>query len=297
MTFAYTLAAPSRTALAATALFTATLLPSDATAQPTIASDRLFRIASWNLEDAAAAGIVTRPEPQRGGWRNTFGAERRLESSTDFDGRRLGADVVLLQGVRSIKEVRKIFPARDWKLIVSRQILRLGDGRLNRQTRLARDDATTAVAVRYQRALRVTAIEHLLDLGKASDSRGESEPSSTAANEAPTLDGDGAETGAGLAVRIVYQGAPVWTVSATLPGDCAAAREGCAAAASLDRWAKEKREAGFGVVLAGRLAPELRKGRVHSACASQELIADNSIKGSTGADSIAGCMTFVEFDP
>lgn len=292
----------------------------DVRAQPTIASDERFRIASWNLEDAAAAGVVKRAEPKQRGWRNTFGAERRLETATHFDGRRLGADVVLLQGVRIIKEVRKIFPARDWKVIVSRQILRHGKGQLNRSTTLDGKATATAIAVRYQRALRVTAVEHLLDLGKepGAGDAGKAEayggPENDTGEPATGKGADGAGTlsgpdtanataedktppGAGLAVRIVYRRSPVWAVSALLPPRCSEPEAACPAATALEQWAEEKRRAGFGVVVAGQLAPALRKDRPRSACASQELVADASLNGNTGADSVAGCMTFVEFDP
>ena len=134
-------------------------------AQPRISDGEPIRIASWNLLDAVGVGVIDRAEPVAPTWRNTFGSERRVAAKPKFAGDRLGADVVLLQGVKSVGEVRQLFPARTWKLILSRQILRDGtSGRFSASTRIDGSGTTTAIAVRYQRRLRVTRIEHLLEL-------------------------------------------------------------------------------------------------------------------------------------
>lgn len=249
-------------------------------AQPTISQDRGLRIASWNLQDAVTAGAIERAEPKERRWRNTFGAERRIEEDTTFDGRKLKSDVVLLQGVRSIREVRKMFPARDWKLILSRQILQAGDGRINRDSSVGGDVlSTTAVAVRYQRFLRVTAVDHLLDLSGEATEAGKK------------------RTPAGLAVRLVNDGQVFWAVSAVLPSGCSGGAGGCEERDKLAEWLEAQRAAGFAVVLGGRLDEALAPtGAARGTCTSQGILADPGLKAEAGADAIAGCVAFVDMN-
>ena len=121
-------------------------------AQPRITEDGLLRIASWSLLDAVGAGVIARKKPVERSWRNTFGSERRIASRPAIAGEKLGADVVLLQGVKSIQEVRQIFPARDWKLILSRQVLRQNRGRINNDTVLVSNTFWTSASVQTLKA-------------------------------------------------------------------------------------------------------------------------------------------------
>lgn len=170
-----------------------------------------LRVVSWHLDAASAAGAVDiQPTPQRI-WRHTFGAERRPASRANFDVATLNADVVLLQGVRLLSHARLLFPARDWRVLVSRQIIRpvlappgAGPG-WGDQARTA----TTAIAVRYQRGVRIAGQEQITDIVVPSMDRSES--------------GDAKETAAALAVRLRVADEVVWLVSADLAGDCSAA--------------------------------------------------------------------------
>ncbi len=273
-----------------------------AEAQPTITDDTLLRIASWNLLDAVGAGVIKREDQTQRRWRNTFGAERRIASRPTIGGDILGADIVLLQGVKSISEVRQIFPSRYWKLILSRQALRQNRGRINADTVLGGDRTTTAVAVRYQRGLRVTGYEHLLDLGAKPETDGQ-----TPRDNAPeSREATGAlQSGtsekpappAGMALRIAHRGNNFWVVSVVLPDACRIGSGACLSADELIKWANGKRKLGLGVVFGGRLHHSLKKAGPTGTCAEQEIVADRSLTAEAGADAIAGCMAFVELKP
>jgi hypothetical protein len=268
-------------------------------AQPTITDDDLLRIASWNLLDAVGAGVIKRKKRVQKSWRNTFGAERRIASRPKFAGDKLGADIVLLQGVKSIREVRQIFPARYWKLILSRQVLRQNRGRINADTVLGGSRTTTAVAVRYQRGLRVTGYEHLLDLGATSEKDADTaKPNAAETQEAVpaprTATAEKPSPPAGMALRIAHGRNNFWVVSVVLPDACRLGNGTCRSADELTKWADGKRKLGLGVVFGGRLAESLRQAGPSGTCAEQEIVADRVLTAEAGADAIAGCVAFVE---
>lgn len=277
-------------------------LSATAGGQPTITDDTLLRIASWNLLDAVGAGVLKREKQSQKRWRNTFGAERRIASRPKIGGDILSADIVLLQGVKSIQEVRQIFPARYWKLILSRQLLRQSRGRINAETVLGGDLTTTAVAVRYQRGLRVTGYEHLLDLGAKPIADGQT----TQSNGTETRKDDqaaGNETSekptptAGMALRIAHMRNNFWVVSVVLPDACRIGSGACQSADELTKWADQKRKLGLGVIFGGRLHHSLRQAGPSGTCAEQEIVADRTLTAEAGADAIAGCVAFVELKP
>ncbi len=167
-----------------------------------------LRVVSWHLDAASAAGAVDiQPTPRRI-WRHTFGAERRPASRANFDVSRLNANVVLLQGVRLLSHARLLFPARDWRVVVSRQIIRPVLARPDAGTGWGDQPrtATTAIAVRYQRGIRISGQEQITDV------------------VAPLAGATGwqgaAETASALAVRLRVAGEVVWLVSADLAGAC-----------------------------------------------------------------------------
>ena len=274
------MAAHALAALLALIVFASTT----ANAQPVIPDDVPLRIVSWNLEDAIAAGVIERQEQTRKRWRNTFGAERRIDAASKFSAKSLKADVVMLQGVRNIKEVRRIFPARTWKLIISRQLVKQSDGRLNSESGLSGEGSTTAIAVRYQRYLRVTRFEHLL------------EPKKTAARPVTANDGsDGKRIpqSAALALRLNHGSYAFWVVSAALPENCAENSD-CEEAETLQAWSGPKRKQAKGIIFGGRLNEGFRKTGKRGACVSQEIVADETLRAEAGADTTAGCIAFVD---
>lgn len=200
-------------------------------------------IVSWHLDSASKAGAVSiTPEPVQI-WRHTFGAERTSRSEAHFDVTLLGADVVLLQGVPLLSHVRLLFPARDWRVVVSRQIVRpvsaakgplAGWGAAHART------PTTAIAVRYQRNVRIAGEQQITDV------------------VVPLADPSGpSETPAAIAVRIRVDGTVVWIVSADLPAACGTTANAvpghppCEPQATLARWIAARPKADR-VVVGGR---------------------------------------------
>lgn len=292
----------------------AALAAMDSQAQPRVSETGNLRIASWNLSDAAATGVIAREKPVTKSWRNTFGNERRVAAKPTFAGDRLKADVVLLQGVTSIGEVRQIFPANDWKLILSRQLLKLGGGRLNSATAVSGRQTITAVALRYQLRLRMTALEHLDNLaaskpaqadagderGAAAFATGAGQLTDTAGttNAIPAPGPDIGDADAfvpdGLALRLAYSGSVIWVVSAELPDRCRTEAKPCEPAVRIKQWADGKRAEGFHVVIGGQLDSTLRQAGPNGICANQEIVADRALKAETGADTVAGCVAFAD---
>ena len=220
--------------------------PDDAIANAAPAApQRPVAVVSWHLEDADEAGAVDiRPEPQRV-WRHTFGAERRSPSRANFDIAKLDADIVLLQGVRMLAHARLLFPASQWRVVASRQIVQpmlSAAGKSARWGSAARP-ATTAIAIRYQRRLRVMGVEHLADVvAPAVAASGTTDAAS--------------ETPAAVALRLRIDGRFVWVVSADLPPSCSgqpgqAAAPDCPARAALELWQATRRP-GERVIFGGR---------------------------------------------
>ncbi|MCB1503783.1 MAG: hypothetical protein KDJ47_02305 [Hyphomicrobiaceae bacterium] len=201
-----------------------------------------LKVVSWNLQTASKAGAIDIiPAPEHV-WRHTFGAERRSPSRANFDIATLDADVVLLQGMRLISHVRLLFPARGWRVIVSRQSLRPvhapagappGWGNMKRTL-------TTAIAVRYRRGVRIAGQDHILETSVRH----------------PVSDGEPPETAAAVAVRLRVEGQTIWVVSADLTEACGSTDgngggvDDCDARRMLMGWAGA-RQPGERVILGG----------------------------------------------
>lgn len=224
----------------ALALMPAALLPTEAHAQEMPAgasrapqSSPALRVASWDLDAARAAEVIVEPKAVERSWRHTFGAERRSRTRIAFDTSSVAADVVLLQGVTRAADARRLFPARDWKLVVSRQILEAPATEAR-----AAAPRTTAIAVRYRKGLRVTAQEHLPELA------------APAPAEHP--EGSRAAGSAGTAVRVLHQGATVWLVSVALNAHCAKPTQICPTRHKLETWLAAKTGGGDVAIAGGR---------------------------------------------
>ena len=170
-------------------------------------------------------------------WRTSFGSERRSEAERAKPQTAVDADIVMLQGVHDIRALRQWFPAREWRLVVSRQML------LRAEPSLAAEGTTrhpaTAVAVRYRPGLRVTGQDHLLELA---DALGE---------------GPSRPTAAATAVRVLIDGRETWAVSVLLPQECVTmADPQCPGQAALARWHSARAEEGVRRVTGGRFAME-----------------------------------------
>ena len=231
-------------------------------------------IASWNLEDAVASGAIKRRKKKRAVWRHTFVPhQRKFQGSSRLDKTLVNADIVMLQGVNSIREARKLFPARRWKLIVSRAILKVARGRGPFQRIMPEGFATTAIAVRYQLGVRVTAQEHLLETARADEVAdkddakpfGPFEPRHTGKSGQLTRAANAANGSrqkksakrvllaqAALAVRVFANGHMIWFVSAALGMPCEQDAK-CKARTILRDWIEDKRDHDLPVITGGRL--------------------------------------------
>jgi hypothetical protein len=183
------------------------------------------------------------PPPQSAShtaWRTSFGSERQTEREVKM---RAGygplaalasSDAVLIQGVKAAAPLRRLFPPREWRLIVSRRII-APDDPLVRTTASTELPAATAIAVRASADLRVTARTLALRL---------EDPAAVvaAASDLPA---------AATAVRLLDRGRTLWIASVALPPSCGVGP--CLARDSLDAWRRSKRASGEVTLVGGRM--------------------------------------------
>lgn len=158
--------------------------------------------------------LARKPEADIPSWRTSFGSERRSDIAASKPATGVDADIVLLQGVTDVPALRRWFPAGQWRVVASRQLI----------TRTVTDAPvtgaiepipSTAIAVRLRRGLRITAQTHLAELA---DALGK---------------GPDAPTAAGTAVRVMIANRQTWAVSVHLPENCT---PGCPGREALQRW-------------------------------------------------------------
>lgn len=230
-------------ALAASALlFTASTCLGQADGGGSAEAAKPLRLTIANMNAAGKQIAPAKPEAPAPVWRHTFGAERRAE--TVRQPVRFSADIVVLQGVTTLAPVRQMFPARNYHLVTSRQLLQQADPNQARQAPVG----TTALAIRRDTGLRVIAQDHLLEIA-------EPPPGAKVALAAAT------------AVRLLSPGRALWVVSFDLAQGCPAQDEAaqsddrCLAVKkqldTLDNWLSQHMAAGDAVVLAGRLHRQL----------------------------------------
>jgi hypothetical protein len=261
------------------------------------------------LDLAAAPGLLPTPQAAiRPAWRTTFGSERQTPpppkpgSHGALMSALAGVDAVLVQGVTSARPLRRLFPPRQWRLIVSRHAARPS---------WTRDDAggpaMTAIAVRARPDLRITARAFALRLTPqfiAGDmplpsmsveepTTGEDIEQETEAAEAGTIDDvvsasvpahDAAtERAAALAshdaagaphpataVRMGVDGRTFWLAAVTVPDQCMAEDPPCGSLQAIDRWRAEKLAAGEPALIGSRV----NTGLAADQCASYAIESD-----------------------
>ncbi len=131
-------------------------------------------VATWIVEleheqDASQTTTTTTSS-----WRNTFGRERKTARWRKLGKRSIDADIVVLKQLKSLKDVRRLFPARTHQLIASRAALANANQRLERiagndvEPAHITYDSFPAIAVRRRRGLRVTAVRHITTKGPES---------------------------------------------------------------------------------------------------------------------------------
>jgi hypothetical protein len=199
-------------------------------------------VAIVDLREIPAFAPRPEQETRRPTWRTTFGSERATEPeikaviAENVLAPVAGADVVLIQGVQASAPLRRLFPPRDWRLVVSRRILSPTDPV---GFRTARSDLprTTAIAVKAREDLRITA-----------------RALSLALHEPETASGPDQADAAATAVRLSDgNGRSVWLASIVLPSACGVAEPPCPALGKLDAWRQEKLKGGEPTLIGGRI--------------------------------------------
>ncbi len=213
-----------------------------------------LRIASIDLSTSPGAAVLLKPADSKPTWRTSFGAERQTVVKPKLIAGSIDADVVLLQGLTSIRVARALFPARAWRLVISRQLLMSEDP----VDPWSRDSVlsipVTAVAVRYQRGLRITGQAHLQDLASTGDAEVQLESHASAAT----------------ALRLKTRGHVFWVLSVSLPaGACAPSRGACREPRALEDWRQKKAKSGEAVIVGGTLTNPAPKALPPPPCPGQ----------------------------
>lgn len=262
------------------------LTAAPARAEADAASPPALTVAILDL--AEAPGLAP-PKPARvesAPWRTSFGSERttQREKKPTADDGPMGliglADAVLIQGVHAAAPLRRLFPPKTWRLVVSRGMAG-ADASFASNPRLP---PTTAIAIKAREDLRVTARTRELRL--------------------TDVDADAAAEGAAsaTAIRIAAPGRAIWLASVALPAGCRD-ETACAARASLEAWRATKRGEGASTLVGGRTrgheaqAPQDAPQKCAAHAIDSDLRAEPvALSGSPGAAPVAGCIAIVRLE-
>jgi hypothetical protein len=188
------------------------------TGEPVSPADGQLTLLSVDVRTLPGA-LARQPEAEPPRWRTSFGSERRSESAIQKPKTSVDADIVLLQGVTDVRALRRWFPAGQWRVVASRQLIARIDPNPPEAGAADADTTTpvpsTAIAVRLRRGLRLTAQTHLTELA---DALGQ---------------GAAAPSAAGTAVRVMIDNRETWAISVHLPESCT---PGCPGREALQRW-------------------------------------------------------------
>jgi hypothetical protein len=220
---------------------------------------------SWNVASSPYAIAMRKIKSSAPAWRTSFGSERRtIDAPPPPRSALIDADVVLLQGITNPRALRRLFPARSWRLIFSRRALdTLPKGSVF--TAPVSSVEVEAVAIRFRDGLRVlNRGEEIDDLASASP-----EPAIAASVVAPAATAVQPPinpASPGLAVKVIDRGRTLWLASIVLENTCdAASRANCAKAALLARWRTRRKDDDESVVAGGRMHSDAPA----TACATQ----------------------------
>lgn len=204
------------------------------------------KVLSWNVGSSPYAIAMRKIKSSPPPWRTSFGSERRtIDAPPPPQANLIDADIVLLQGIINPRALRRLFPARKWRLIFSRRALEtLPKGSVF--TAPVSSVEVEAVAVRYRDGLRV------VNRGESIADPSPVAPPLPASNAPPTPPAENAQS-PGLAVQVIDRGRTVWLASVTLDATCGEGQSGCTKSALLARWRAARHEARQDVIAGGRL--------------------------------------------
>jgi hypothetical protein len=208
-----------------------------ATSPVASAADGL-RVISLDVSNAPAVQSPIAQTPAKPSWRTSFGSERDTRPEPAGPVQEIDADIVLLQGVTSLKALQRAFPGRSWRLIISRQMVLTDDPVDPRSYEAVSSDPATAVAVRYQVGVRVAGQDYFL----ASHSEPAATQPSAVAQERLV---------AGTAARINIGGRFVWVASVSFATVCTDASAPCPQRDTFETWRQLKLSAGEAVISGG----------------------------------------------
>ena len=202
-----------------------------------------LHIAAWNLQHITkeeADKLKEKPKQTTRKWRNTFGAERRTQAWRKRARHGFYADIVALQGVKTVAEVRRLFPALTHQLLVSRAALSELRGEIS-GPREKNKGGFTAIVVRSRTGLRVRGQHNF-----------------TAPALGPSLP---RQTAPIIALRLNVYREPIWVLSMAFRADCGGtASDGNPECDSerlmkddVARWIERTRAAGTPIIIAGTI--------------------------------------------
>lgn len=204
------------------------------------------KVLSWNVGSSPYAIAMRKIKSSPPAWRTSFGSERRtIDAPPPPQADLIDADVVLLQGIINPRALRRLFPARKWRLIFSRRALEtLPKGSVF--TAPVSSVEVEAVAVRYRDGLRVVnRAESIADPPPVT-------PPLPASTAPPTPPAENAQS-PGLAVQVIDRGRTVWLASVTLDATCGEGQSGCTKSGLFARWRAARHQAREDVIAGGRL--------------------------------------------
>lgn len=255
-----------------------------------------LKIAILDLAEVPELVASQPVETQHTAWRTSFGSERQTEkpkpkivAGEGSLAALAGIDAVLIQGVKAAAPLRRIFPPRSWRLIVSRRLVS-ADVSNGFATSTAALPPATAIAVRANENLRVTARTLALHLAEPEAPQNASGPPAAA-----------------TAIRLVDpRGRAFWLASVAFPPSCSANALPCTARQSLDQWRKARRESGEATLVGGRTmtgqpAPQ-KPGVPPQACPGHGFDSDLNWKPvaagglENSPSTTIGCISIVQLD-
>ncbi len=205
-----------------------------------------LKVLSWNVATSPYVIAMRKIKTSAPAWRTSFGSERRtIDAPPPPRADLIDADVVLLQGITNPRALRRLFPARKWRLIFSRRALEtLPKGSVF--TAPVSSVEVEAIAVRYRDSLRVVNRGEIIDDPRVAAAAPLS--ASTTLVTPPAVN----PASPGLTVQVIDRGRTVWLASVTLDAtSCGSARADCAKSALLARWRDARRQARDEVIAGG----------------------------------------------